>query len=64
MDSWISRKGFPVVTITRNTGSNKLTVKQELFLKDYPTSDSKYKTFKVNEYSVLKLFPNFLFLKL
>ena len=40
MDSWVRRKGFPVVTITRS--SNTTTLKQELFLKDLAKTDTTY----------------------
>ena len=39
MNGWVTQKGFPVVSITRNTTSNQVTLKQELFLKD--TYDSQ-----------------------
>ena len=42
MDVWVKRKGFPVVTITRNSTSNRVTLKQELFLKDSSDSVTAY----------------------
>ena len=42
MDSWVKRKGFPVVTLIRNATSNQVTLKQELFLKDSSESQTKY----------------------
>ncbi|CAG2104288.1 unnamed protein product, partial [Medioppia subpectinata] len=43
METWVTRKGFPVVTVTRSdTNPNQITLKQELFLKDYTKSNTSY----------------------
>ena len=54
MDTWVSKDGFPVVTITRD--DNLFTFKQERFLKDFDYSNSRFILVEKSKFINLNIF--------